>query len=308
METYNNQIDGCIFGLVVGDALGGPLEFTDRDVLGHVSEMEFNYLYDFPAGHWTEKTSQMLCMLVSITENHGFNLDDFVLKLYRFITEGYMSPNERPFEVSYFLKSTGYKIGQCLKYHKKIPIMLNPYEYFQTDCGPLYRIAPLVVKYHQQPPTCLQEIENAVRVTHSSKVCIDVCLFYGTLMLGALQHYNKDQLLSETFTIHRDLVVNPYFPSVMKLQRGSYKHKSRDQINSDDEILNCVEASLWSFYQTTSFEDGCQLAINLGNNSSAIGLIYGQLAGLYYGLDQIPQRWLTPIHQRQYIQQLLQQN
>jgi len=33
------------------------------------------------------------------------------------------------------------------------------------------------------------------------------------------------------------------------------------------------------------------LAVNLGGDTDTIGAIYGQLAGAYYGYDDIPKKW-----------------
>lgn len=343
MDEYDNNFNGCLIGFVVGDALGSPLEFSDRDILNQMTEMETNYLYNLPAGYWTEKTSELLCMATTIAEQKSLNPEVFLLKFHQFITSGYMSPNDKPFEINTYIKITGLKIGKCLKYRKKLPLIINPNDHHQTDCQPIFRIAPIVLKYHNQPHICMQQIDIAVNLTHISRTCVDICKFYANLMIGALMGVRKESLLSEQFNImdvttYGDLRYNKFslqflencsdtvmkidhqqvkcqsnrenlflrdlFPSVVKIQRGCYKNKTRDQIVSDNNILNCVEAALWAFYSTNNFEDGCVLAVNLGLNANAIGSIYGQLAGLYYGLSNIPQKWLNKLYKLDYLQEL----
>jgi ADP-ribosyl-[dinitrogen reductase] hydrolase len=92
---------------------------------------------------------------------------------------------------------------------------------------------------------------------------------------------------------------------VIQLQQGSYRRKTRDDIRSDDYILNCVEAALWAFYSSDSFEKGCVLAINLGLNCCAIAAIYGQLAGAYYGSHMIPTKWVAKLQQAEYLRGLI---
>jgi ADP-ribosyl-[dinitrogen reductase] hydrolase len=36
-------------------------------------------------------------------------------------------------------------------------------------------------------------------------------------------------------------------------------------------------------------------AVNLGDDADTTGAIYGQIAGAYYGIDAIPERWLEKI-------------
>ena len=52
---------------------------------------------------------------------------------------------------------------------------------------------------------------------------------------------------------------------------------------------------MWAFWKSTSFEEGCLLAVNLGDDSDTVGAVYGQLAGAYYGDEAIPARWMTEL-------------
>jgi ADP-ribosyl-[dinitrogen reductase] hydrolase len=52
-----------------------------------------------------------------------------------------------------------------------------------------------------------------------------------------------------------------------------------------------MEAALWAFWHTGSFEAGALAAVNLGDDADTTGAIYGQLAGAYYALEGIPRHW-----------------
>lgn len=41
--------------------------------------------------------------------------------------------------------------------------------------------------------------------------------------------------------------------------------------------------------------DGVLAAVNLGDDADTTGAIYGQLAGAFYGVDGIPERWRRTI-------------
>jgi len=41
----------------------------------------------------------------------------------------------------------------------------------------------------------------------------------------------------------------------------------------------------------SSFEQGALLADNLGDDSDTTGAVYGQIAGAFYGVSNIPDRW-----------------
>ena len=56
-------------------------------------------------------------------------------------------------------------------------------------------------------------------------------------------------------------------------------------------VVRSMEAALWAFHRSSSFEEGCLLAVNLGDDADTTAAIYGQLAGAYYGIDGIPREW-----------------
>lgn len=61
---------------------------------------------------------------------------------------------------------------------------------------------------------------------------------------------------------------------------------SRQPATSDPGKWLCrsLEAALWAFYNSGSFEKGALLAVNLGDDADTTGAIYGQTAGAYYGV------------------------
>lgn len=60
-------------------------------------------------------------------------------------------------------------------------------------------------------------------------------------------------------------------------------------------VVKSMEAVMWAFYNSNSFEEGVLKAVNLGDDADTTGAIFGQLAGTYYGLDGIPGRWIKKV-------------
>jgi len=56
-----------------------------------------------------------------------------------------------------------------------------------------------------------------------------------------------------------------------------------------------IVGALWAFHISNSFEEGCLMAVNLGDDADTTGAIYGQLAGAYYGEGAIPLSWRNKI-------------
>ena len=66
---------------------------------------------------------------------------------------------------------------------------------------------------------------------------------------------------------------------------------SRPDIRGTGYVVHSLEAALWAFAKSTSFEHGALLAVNLGDDADTTGAVYGQIAGAFYGADAIPARW-----------------
>jgi ADP-ribosyl-[dinitrogen reductase] hydrolase len=60
-------------------------------------------------------------------------------------------------------------------------------------------------------------------------------------------------------------------------------------------VTRSLEAALWAFSRSNTFEDGALLAVNLGDDADTTGALYGQLAGPFYGVEAIPERWRSKL-------------
>lgn len=89
-----------------------------------------------------------------------FTYEGFLIKYHQFIVNGYLLPKGKNYELNTYMKVTGMKIGQFLRYKKKLPLLINPNDHHQSDCEPLFRIAPIVLKYYEQPRICLKYIDG----------------------------------------------------------------------------------------------------------------------------------------------------
>jgi len=64
-------------------------------------------------------------------------------------------------------------------------------------------------------------------------------------------------------------------------------------------------SAFWALLNTNSFEEGLVEIVNRGDDADTCGAVTGALLGAFYGIDQIPHRWLEVIKQRKHITKLL---
>jgi ADP-ribosylglycohydrolase len=72
-------------------------------------------------------------------------------------------------------------------------------------------------------------------------------------------------------------------------------------------VLHTLEASIWCLLTTESYKDAVLKAVNLGEDTDTTGAVTGGLAGLLYGLDNIPIKWIKQIARYEDIKNLAEQ-
>jgi len=83
--------------------------------------------------------------------------------------------------------------------------------------------------------------------------------------------------------------------------------KSDRDIRGTGYVIESLEAALWAFETTSSFEEGALKAVNLGDDADTTGAIFGQIAGAFYGENGIPKRWFKKLAWREKLTQMADQ-
>ena len=99
----NIWIDGMM-GVIVGDALGCPVQFMRREEIagrpaGPVRGMESGGVYHMPEGTWTDDSSMALAALASIRELGEVDLEDIMTRFVAWYEEGEYTPFGETFDM-----------------------------------------------------------------------------------------------------------------------------------------------------------------------------------------------------------------
>jgi len=143
-------------------------------------------------------------------------------------------------------------------------------------------------------------VGESSRTTHGAQECIDACRLFASILYNALSGMDKEQVLFE----HHETTTDS--PVIREILGGSYKGKTKDQLQGTGYVVHSLEAALWCFYSTDTFRDAIVLAANLGDDADTTAAICGQLAGCYYGRQGIPDLWLRRLTMRGKIELLAQ--
>lgn len=76
---------------------------------------------------------------------------------------------------------------------------------------------------------------------------------------------------------------------------GRVSKQTDREIRGTGYVVQSLEAALWCFYRTDTFETAILKAANLGDDTDTTAAVCGQVAGAYYGESGIPQKWLVVV-------------
>ena len=281
------RYQGCLVGLAAGDAVGTTVEFRTPGTFPPVIDMLGGGPFGLKPGQWTDDTSMALCLSESLITHRGFDARDQMERYVRWWREGYMSSTGECFDI-------GNTVATALR---KFTQTEDPYggstDVRSAGNGSLMRLAPIPMFFAADPEKAVALCADSSRTTHGAKTCLDACRYFGGLIIGAFNGVKKEELLSGRYSPVQGLWDrHPLCPEIDTIACGSFKEKNPPEIVGNGYVVQSLEAALWAFYRSENFKEGCLLAVNLGNDADTTAAIYGQIAGAFYGVDNIPVSWL----------------
>ena len=162
-----SKIYSGIMGLVVGDALGVPVEFNRRDSF-HVTDMIGYGTYDLPPGTWSDDSSMTLATVESIARLGRISTDDIMQNFYRWTDENAFTPYGKLFDIGYATQEAIHRYA-CGTPARKCGGKGER----DNGNGALMRILPLAFT------DCRYQMVNAVSgLTHAHEISLEACRIY----------------------------------------------------------------------------------------------------------------------------------
>jgi ADP-ribosyl-[dinitrogen reductase] hydrolase len=277
-----DKANGCLVGLAVGDAVGTTLEFRQRGTFEPITDMVGGGPFDLFPGQWTDDTSMALCLAHSLIHKKGFDPVDQMNRYCNWYQYGYMSSTGECFDI-------GATVATALNSYMKTG---NPFsgsiDERSSGNGSLMRLAPIAIFYHMNHVDLIRYAGESSRTTHGSAECIDACKYFASLLVTAMSARSKEKLLSAFY--------QPTTSKVSAIASGLYLGKSYEQLTGSGYVIESLESALWCFHKADSFEEAILLVANIGNDADTTAAICGQIAGAFYGENEIPRKWKQQLH------------
>ena len=278
-QSRFDRARGALLGLAVGDAIGTTVEFKPRGSFAPLTDMVGGGPFQLLPGQWTDDTSMALCLAASLVEN-GFDLHDQMQRYVRWHDEGYMSSNGRCFDIGI---ATSSALERFRRTGNPVAGSRSP---DSAGNGSIMRLAPVPIHYLDTPELAIKMSAAQSTTTHRAPECLGACRLLAEVLVRALQGSSRDDVLAPS------LETLPMSSALQSVAQGGYKAKAENRIKGSGYVVQSLEAALWCFWRTESFEACVLLAANLGDDADTTAAVAGQLAGAFYGESGIPAKWL----------------
>ena len=327
--TEKDRIRGSLYGFFVGDALGVPVEFLNREVLLNkpIKSMEEYGTHNQPKGTWSDDSSMVLATIDSMYGNIQLLLnDDFIdytdlmFNFSEWKNKGKYTPEGKVFDIGI---STSNAISKFESNNS------NPFcgddNIKSNGNGSLMRILPISIFTHYCiNPTyefvlkndSYDVIKKVSSLTHSHDLSIMSCYIYSDFIDNYLELLDVkrtyDRIRQHFMSIFEGKIKKEYGNLEIykeyfnRLIYNNISVLNLKDIKSSGFVIDSLEASIWCILTTNSFSEAVLKAVNLGGDTDTIGALTGALAGLIYGVKNIPKEWINSLQRRTYLDEMVQ--
>lgn len=296
-----SKIFDSLIGHIIGDAMGTPVEYYMRNKLQEkkVTEMLGNIgQHNEPVGSWSDDTAMELALIDSIINKKVIDYDDIMNNFLLWIEKGKYTPTGHAFGVG----------RGCLKaiynYKKGIPpLECGNAEKHHESNGALMRILPVALHSYAKKLSIneIEKLSNEVSaLTHRQEVVQLASFMYVMYIIDLLDGVDKEQayinMKERKYNYSRESI-----DMYSRLLSNDISQLKIDDINSSGYIIDTLEASFWCLLKNNTYEDTIIEAVNLGQDTDTIAAVAGSMAGIIYGINNIPSRWIYKLQKKDYI-------
>ena len=289
----------ALMGLCVGDALGVPVEFTNRHerVQTPVTSMQGYGTWNVPPGTWSDDSSLTFCLAECLCQ--GFSLEAIANSFSCWYNEAYWTARGEVFDVgnTTFLAIKNWQQGVA-------PPEAGGKSEKSNGNGSLMRILPiayyhktlsfseLILRTHQV--SCITHAHLRSQMACGIYISIAVSLLEGT---GLQTAYEEGlQKIHQIYSASEYATEKSYFARVFS---GEIAKLPVEEIRSSGYVVDTLEASLWCLLNSSSYAEAVLKAVNLGSDTDTTAAVTGGLAGIYYGVENIPPQWIEEIARKE---------
>jgi len=320
LKSVNEEfVKASIYGFIVGDALGVPVEFSSREILedNPIEDMEEYGTHNQPKGTWSDDTSMVLATIDGIINSQKSSIDykKLITNFLNWKQKGEFTPFGKVFDIG---NSTSYALSvyqQRIYDNKTNDVICGTGDINSNGNGSLMRILPISLYLYYLgidygDNDFFEIIKIVSSMTHSHIYSILGCFIYTIYLIELIKEQDKviayknmQNILQNICDKNNNLIdIKNVYSRIVYKDISKLKKK---EIKSSGYVVDSLEAAMWSVLTSNSFEESVLKAVNLGEDTDTIGALVGGLAGIIYGYDSIPQKWIDVLQNKQYLDNII---
>jgi len=293
-----SKIAGTIYGQFIGDALGTRYEFNssklatkniDDDIIDGFLPILGQGPFNVLPGQVTDDTEMAVALLYSILEKGTFDKDYTAKKYIKWI-------KSKPFDMG---NTTRNALFNTESYND---ILYNVKKYNQTSLsnGCLMRISPLAllgIKLHDD--ILISYCAQDTLMTHSHNIAIDAVCVYVIAIKTAISTNNKKTIYDKAYKTANTSIIKKILndsikkPSPVITDDGTYTTHDSKHIGY---LGISLQNAFYELFNGHSFYYSMLDTMKRGGDTDTNGCITGALLGAYYGIENIPSKWINSVN------------
>ena len=297
-----DKLKGVLYGQAIGDALGLATEFMDDAEMAQKYPRGVNDYSDiyqdahrsrWKVGEWTDDTDMMLCIANAVIKDKGVNLSH-IAKNFKVWADG------EPLGIG----NNTYKVLSFGDYVEKpfdaAKLVWEMSKKQSAANGGLMRTS-VVGLFPKAVEQCAVDI---CRLTHYDPRCVGSCVIVSSLIHSLVYDF-------EPLTYHQILdIANKYDERIAEYVDLSLNADIRalelQGGRSMGYTLKTLAASLWAYWNASSFEEGLLAVVNAGGDADTNAAVACAILGAKFGFESIPKEYVDGLIHREELDKVVE--
>lgn len=302
MHERSNRIRGGLYGLLIGDALGVPYEFSapadipERHLIEMVPPVGFARAHAaVPAGTWSDDGAQALVLMDALATCPSLDLDAFTKGLVAWYHTGFMTPDQHVFDVG---MQTARALDNYVRHGN--PLTCSPADEWNNGNGSLMRTLPCALIPSATAADVIALARKQSIPTHVHVRSQLACALYALMAWKMVD--------GQTSVVALDYAQDALADAVHPDERAELGIVLDGRMEPSQGSGYVVDSLWWAIrcvLATSDYENCVRSAILLGNDTDTTACIAGGLAGILYGEDGMPVRWRDAMKGRTIVDNVL---
>ncbi|WP_326536760.1 ADP-ribosylglycohydrolase family protein [Pseudorhodoferax sp.] len=303
LPSMRSRLRGAIYGLLVGDALGVPYEFSSAAELPEPGLIEMQPPPGFqrahsgvPPGTWSDDGAQALHLLKVLLAGDAAIEARFAEGLQSWKTSGELTPDGRVFDIGIQTQEAIARLARGVP-----PDQSGPYEERSNGNGSLMRVLPAALLPAADDGVLMARARRQSLPTHGHARSLLACSLSTLVSARLLRGLSFVEALDDAQERLEESTVEAERDELRILLDGRL-----DAPGGSGYVVDCLWSSVAAVLRTRTFEDCVRCAIRFGNDTDTTACVAGGWAGLLYGEEAIPTRWREQLHGKHLVEPLLE--